>query len=119
MDNFKRFGEEKLSDKRCFYSSLKDGTTGDNSKKLDGHISRENYLTCKKIWNEFKMKNMGGYQDHYLKEDVLLLVDVFKKFIDTCLNFCGLDLCHYLSSPELSWDAILKMTGKRLKNCGN
>ena len=119
MDTFKRFGKEKLPDKKCFYSCVKDGTTGDNGKKLDGHISHEDYLTWKKIWNEFKMKNMGDYQDHYLKEDFLLLVDVFKKFIDTCLNFYGLDLCHYFSSSELSWDAMLKMTSKRLKNCGH
>ena len=30
---------------------------------------------------------MGDYHDHYLKKDVLLLADVFKKFIDTCLKF--------------------------------
>ena len=33
MDSFKRFGEEKLPDKKCFYSSVKDGTTNDNGKK--------------------------------------------------------------------------------------
>ena len=49
MDNFKRFGEEKLPNKECFYSSVIDGTTGDNSEKLDGHINDEDYLTCKKI----------------------------------------------------------------------
>ena len=38
------------------------------------------------------MKNMGDYHDHYLKKDVLLLADVFEKFIDTCLAFCKLDL---------------------------
>ena len=92
------------------YSSVKDGTTGDNGKKLDGHINDEDYLTCKKIWNEFNMKNMGDYHDHYLKKDVLLLADVFEKFIDTCLKFYGLDPCHYFSSPGLSWDAMLKMT---------
>ena len=27
-----------------------------------------------------------------------------------CLKFCGLDPCHYFSSPGLSWDAMLKMT---------
>ena len=48
MDSFKRFSEEKLPDRECFYSSVKDGTTGDNGKKLDGHISDEDYLTCKK-----------------------------------------------------------------------
>ena len=60
------------------------------------------------------MKNMGDYHDHYLKKDVLLLADVFEKFIDTCLKFYGLDPCHYFSSPGLSWDAMLKMTGVRL-----
>ena len=49
MDSFKRFGEEKLSDRECFYSSVKDGTTDDNGKKLDGHISNEEYLMCKKF----------------------------------------------------------------------
>ena len=58
---------------------------------------------------------MDDYHDHYLKKDVLLLVDVFKKFIDTCLKFYGLDPCHYFSSPGLSWDAILKMTVMRLE----
>ena len=52
----------------CFHSSLKDGTTSDNGKKLDDHISDEDYLTCKKHWNEFKIKNMGDYHDHYLKK---------------------------------------------------
>ena len=51
MNSFKRFGEEKLPDGECFYSSVKDGTTGDNGEKLDGHINNEDYLRCKKIWN--------------------------------------------------------------------
>ena len=53
---------------------------------------------------------MGDYYDLHLKTDVLLLADVFEMFIDTCLEYCGLDLCHYFSSPGLSWDAMLKMT---------
>ena len=49
MDSSKRFGEEKLSDRKCFYSSVKDGTTDDNDEKLDGHIRDKDYLTFKKI----------------------------------------------------------------------
>ena len=45
MDSFKRFGEEKLPDREYFYSSLKDGTTGDNGEKLDVHINGVDYLT--------------------------------------------------------------------------
>ena len=58
---------------------------------------------------------MDDYHDHYLKKDVLLLADVFEKFIDTCLKFYKIDPCHYFSSPGLSWDVILKMTGVRLE----
>ena len=37
------------------------------------------------------MKNMGDCHDHYLKKDVLLLADVFEKFIDICLKFYRLN----------------------------
>ena len=58
---------------------------------------------------------MGDYHDHYLKKDVLLLADVFEKFIDRCMEFYGLDPCHYFSSSGLSWDAMLKMTDVELE----
>ena len=114
MNNFERFNEEKLPPRKHFFSSTKkekiDDDDGDDDGEIsDGHISIKDYLTCEKIWDKFKMKNMGDYLDHYLKNDVLLLTDVFEKFIDTCLKFYGLDPCHYFSSPGLSWDAMLKM----------
>ena len=56
------------------------------------------------------MKNMGDYHHHYLKKNVLLLADVFEKFIDMCMKFYELDTCHYFSSPGLSWDTMLQMT---------
>ena len=115
MNSFKRFNKAKLPDKKCFYSSVKDKTTGDDGKKLDRHISDEDYLTCKKISNEVNMKNMGDYHDHYFKKDVLLLTEAFEKFIDTCLKFYWLDPCHYFSSPGLSWDTMLKMTDVKSK----
>ena len=78
-------------------------------------MSDKDYLTCIKNWNEFNMKNMGDYHDHYLKKDVLLLADVFENFTNACLKFYKLDPCHYFSSPGLSWDAMLKMTGVKLE----
>ena len=78
-------------------------------------MSHEEYLTCKKNWNVFGMKNMGIYHDHYLKKDVLLLADVFQKVSDTCLKFYGLNPCHYFSYPGLSLDVMLKMTGVKLE----
>ena len=58
---------------------------------------------------------MGDYHDNYWKKDVLLLADVFEKFIDTCLIFYKLDPCHYFSSFWLSWDAMLKTTRVEFK----
>ena len=86
-----------------------------DGKISDGHVTIEEYMVCEKIWDKFKMKNMGGYHDHYLKKDVLLLIDVFEKFISTCLKYYELDPCHYCSSPGLSWDAMLKMADVKLK----
>ena len=66
VGRFERFNEEKLPNKRCFYRSLKDRTTGDNDKKLSSHISDEEYLTCNEILNKFDMKNTGDfYHDRY------------------------------------------------------
>ena len=55
------------------------------------------------------MNAMGDYHDLYLKTDVLLLADDFEKFISTCLDYYGLDTCHYFGSPGLSWNSMLKM----------
>ena len=103
-DSFKSFSENKLSDKSNFFSSLK-----------DEYISEKDYDRANNIWNGFKMNSMDDYHDLYLKADVLLLADIFHKFIKTCLNYYGLDPCHYFSSPGLSWDAMLKMSGIELE----
>ena len=66
---------------------------GDDGKISDGHINFNDYLTCKKTWDKFEMKKMGDYHDHYFKK-MLLITDVFEKFIDTCLKYYGLDPCH-------------------------
>ena len=104
MDNFKKFFDEKLPDRCKFFSSLKD-------ECVTGKV----YLYAINVWNVLKMNAMGDYRDLYLKTDVLLLADVFDRFINTCLEYYGLDRFHYFSSPGLSWDAMLKMTGIELE----
>ena len=115
MNSFERFNEEKLCARKYFYSSTKDKKISEDGKISDGHVSIEDYMVCERIWDKFKMKNMVDYHDHYLTKDVLLLADVFEKFIDTCLKYYELDPCHYFSAPGLSWDAMLKMTGIKLE----
>ena len=104
MDSFKRFSENKLPDKCEIFSSLKDEC-----------ISEKDYERAKNVWNAFKMKTMGHYHDLYLMTNVFLLADVFENFIKMYLSYYGLDPCHYFSSPGLSWDAMLKMTGIELE----
>ena len=104
-----------MSGRKYFFSSTKKGKTGDDGKKSEDHITFKYYLMCENICDKFDIKDMGDYHDDYLKKDVLLLADVFEKFIDMCLKFYGFDPYHYFSSPGLSWDAILKMTGVKLE----
>ena len=104
MDSFKKFSEDELPDRCEFFSSSKNKC-----------ISEKNYSHTLDVWNKFKMKSLGDYRDLYLKTDVLLLADAFEKFINTCLEYYGLDPCHYFSSPGLSWDAMLKMIGIELE----
>ena len=115
MNSFKRLNENKLLARKYFYSSIKDGKISDDDKISDGHISVKDYMVCEKIWDKFGMKNMADYHDHFLKKDELLLTDVFEKFIDTCLKYYELNPFHYFSSPGLSWDDRLKMTGVELE----
>ena len=73
MDSFERFNKEKLLDKKYFYSSIKDGKIGDDGKMSDDQIDVNDYLTCKKTWNKFKMKSMGDYHDHYFKKRCIII----------------------------------------------
>ena len=93
MDSFQKFS---LPDKCKFFSSLKDECISD-------------------VWNVFKMNTMDDYHDLYFKTDFLLLANVFQTLVSTCLDYYGLDPCHYFSSPGLSWDAMLKITGIELE----
>ena len=103
MDSFDKFNE-KLPPKEKVYSILN-----------DKHISDKDYKHAQNVWNTFSLKNMGEYHDLYLKSDILLLADVFENFRKTCLKYYKLDPCHYFTSPGLSWDAMLKMTGIELE----
>ena len=103
IDGFDKFNK-KLPPKEEFYNIL-------NNK----HMSDEDYKHAQNVWDAFSLKNLGEYHDLYLASDVLLLADVFENFRKTCLEYYKLDPCHYFTSPGLSWDAMLKMTGIELE----
>ena len=97
--------------KKCFCSSLKDS----KRDKSDEHISDEQYLHLKNVWDAFNFNKFEDFHNRYLKKDVLLLADVFEKFISTSLIYYNLDPCHYFIAPGLSWDAMLKMNKTELE----
>ena len=53
----------------------------------------------KRLYEGFKIKNLGEYHDLYLKSDTLLLADVFENTWKMCLKIYELDPEKFLSSP--------------------
>ena len=101
IDSWERFNEATLPNKKAFYSklSLQD-------------ITDEDYLHTQKVFEEFKLKNLGKYHDLYVQSDTLLLVDVFENFRNKCIEIYELNPAHCLSAPGLAWQSCLKKTGK-------
>ena len=60
------------------------------------------------------MTDLKDYHNFYLLIDVLLLAGVFENFRYVCLQYYGLDPAHNYTSPGLSWQVALKMTGEEL-----
>ena len=72
----------------------------------------------KKVFKEFKLKQLGDYHNLYVQSDTLLLADVFEDFRNTCIKVYELDPAHFLSAPRLAWQACLKKNrgGIRITN---
>ena len=111
VDSYEKFLYPGLPPKECFYSSIDHGKRG----KGNGYVSTSQYLHLKFVWKEFRFKTFKDFHNHYLKKDVLFLADLFGQFISTCLKYYNLDPIRYFSAPDLSWDAMLKMTKSELE----
>ena len=97
IDSWKKFEEISLPQKDAFYSRL----------NMKG-ISDQDYEHAQQVWNTMEKKTLGCYDDTYLATDVLLLADVFKTFRNTCLKNYKLDPEHFITTPGLAWQALLK-----------
>ena len=104
MDSWERFNETSLPDKKAFYSEL----------NLED-ITDKDYAHAQKVFEEFKLKNLGDYHDLYVQSDTLLLADVFENFRNMCLDIYGLDPVYFVSAPGLAWQACLKKTRVKLE----
>ena len=61
-----------------------------------------------------KITNIKEITMFYLKNDVLLLTDIFQNYIDTCKKAYGINPLYSYSTPSFTWKAGLKMTGVKL-----
>ena len=93
MTNWDKLDEDRLPSMDKFYSKL--NMSGINDKE---------YEHARKVWKEFRIKNMGE-----------LLANVFESFREVCMKNYGLDPAHFYTAPGLAWKACLKKTGIKLE----
>ena len=78
-------------------------------------ISQKDYDPAQYVFNKMGPLNLGEWSDIPFKTDVLLLSSVFENFRDVSISQFQLDPAHFVSSPGLSWSAMLKMTKVKLQ----
>ena len=92
MDSWEKFDENTLPPKEAFYSNL----------NLED-ISDEDYKHVQKVWDVFKINDLGEYHGLYVQSDTLLLSDVYENFRNMCLEKNELDSTYFVSAPGLAW----------------
>ena len=83
-------------------------------KQYELGMNNIDYAHVQEVWEVFKTKNLGEYDDLYVKGNTLLLADVFENFRDKCIEIYKLEPAHFVSAPELAWQACLKKAGVKL-----
>lgn len=86
----------ELPDHSSFFNTL----TGCNVSDID-------YQHAKSVYAQTRCKNLCDYMLVYLWVDVLLLAEVFQQLRRLCHRQYRLDPCHYVSMPQLAFDAAL------------
>ena len=111
-----KFKEVALPVREKFSSVLNSGEIVGSGKGMEpAEISEADYEHAQNVYKVFGCKNLAEYTSLYCKSDVLLLADVWESFVSVCLEKYGLDQSHYITSPSLFNDAMLKMTGVKLE----
>ena len=87
-----------------FFSKLKNKCPDD--KKID---------RTREIIKKFNIKNGEELTQLYLKSDVILLADVFEKFIKICVEEYGINPLYCVSLPGYTWQCGMKYTDINLQ----
>ena len=92
MTSLDSFNETQLPLKDVFYSSF----------YMALHITDNDYKHAQNVWKTFNAADMGMYHNLCIQSDVLLIVDIFEKFRDICLDICKLDPAQVFYSTRVS-----------------
>ena len=83
-------------------------------------ITDKDYRHAKKVWNKFKINNLGEYQVLYNIIDVLLLSDVFENLRKKIYTKYNLGLGSFVTIPTLPWMfGLKKRTEKEFESLSN
>ena len=63
-------------------------------------ITDIDYRHVKKVFKEFKMNNLGNYDDLYIQSNTLLLADVFENFRNKCIEIFKLDPAYFYQHQQ-------------------
>ena len=116
-DLFKRkisYPYEKGNNIESFYKPLKLGRDDYFSTLKQSYPDFEEIIRTQAIIVKNKIINLKELTMLYLKNDVLLLTDIFQKYIDTCKKAYGIIPLYSYSTPSFTWKAGLKITGVKL-----
>ena len=103
IGKWEKFNETTLTEKEDFYSHL----------SMEDIIDVD-YAHARRVCKDFKIKNLGEYNDLYFQSNTLLLADVFEIFQNMSLIIFELDPTRFLTVPGLLWQAALKKTKVKL-----
>ena len=116
-DLFKRklaYPYEKGKTIESYYKPLKLGRDDYFSTLKQSYPDFEEMIRTHAIIVKNKITNLKELTMLYLKNDVLLLSDIFQNYVDTCKKAYGINPLYSYSTPSFTWKAGLKTTGVKL-----
>ena len=116
-DLFKRklaYPYEKGNNIESYYKPLKLGREDYFSTLKQFYPDFEEIIRTQAIIVRNKINNLKELIMLYLKNDVLLLTDIFQNYIDSCKKAYGINPLYSYSTPSFTWKAGLKKTGVKL-----
>ena len=98
------YQETSLPRKELFYSKL-----------TQSHISDQDYEHAQKVWDAFECQSLMDYTKLYVAADVYQLAENVLEFRTAIWDKFSLDMTRFVSLPQLTKDAMLKVTGVELE----